>query len=175
MSLENTPPTTPPNPFQPGAMPPAPTPPAQVNPYAAPPLAGPPAQGPTAPTAFSTIPARAWRGAVASAGIGYGAAFVVALLTVALTGLLTGWEMFEAGWLVSGPVQLVALSVFGQLGASAEVEYFVSFAGSVSVGVLPILVLAALLTGIYLSSRFVGRGVWQGSSALILSAVTSVR
>ena len=174
MSLENTPPTTPPNPFQPGAMPPAPTPPAQVNPYAAPPLAGPPAQGPTAPTAFSTIPARAWRGAVASAGIGYGAAFVVALLTVALTGLLTGWEMFEAGWLVSGPVQLVALSVFGQLGASAEVEYFVSFAGSVSVGVLPILVLAALLTGIYLSSRFVGRGVWQGSSALILSAVSGL-
>ncbi|TFB68088.1 hypothetical protein E3O06_16365 [Cryobacterium glaciale] len=184
MSLENTPPTTPPNPFQPGAMPPAPTPPApaeaapaQSNPYAAPvapPLAGPPAQGSTAPNAFSTIPARAWRGAVASAGIGYGAAFVVALLTVALTGLLTGWEMFSAGWLVSGPVQLVALATFGQLGASAEVDFFVSFTGSASVGVLPILVLAVLLTGTYLSSRFVGRGVWQGSSALILSAVSGL-
>lgn len=180
MSLENTPPTTPPNPFQPGAMPPAPTPPAPTPPApadaapVAPLLAGPSAQGPTAPNAFSTIPARAWRGAVASAGISYGAAFVVALLTVALTGLLTGWELFSAGWLVSGPVQLVALATFGQLGASAEVEYFVSFAGSASVGVLPILVLAALLTGTYLSSRFVGRGVWQASSALILSAVSGL-
>ena len=188
MSLENTPPSTPPNPFQPGSMPPtppAPTPPAsdqaapaqaaptQANPYAVP--AGQPlAQGPSAPNAFSTIAPRAWRGAIASAGIGYGAAFVVALLTVALTGLLTGWEMFSAGWLVSGPVQLVAMATFGQLSASAEVDFFVAFSGSITVGALPLLVLAALLAGIYLSSRFVGRGVWQTSSALILSAVSGL-
>ncbi|TFD90745.1 hypothetical protein [Cryobacterium serini] len=145
----------------------------QANPYSD--AAGQPlAQGPSGPNAFSVIAPRAWRGALASAGIGYGAAFVVALLTVALTGLLTGWEMFSAGWLVSGPVQLVAMATFGQLGASAEVEYIISFAGSVTVGVLPLLVLAALLAGSYLSSRFVGRGVWQGSSALILSAVSGL-
>ncbi|WP_146066080.1 hypothetical protein [Cryobacterium sp. Y82] len=145
----------------------------QANPYSG--AAGQPlAQGPSGPNAFSVIAPRAWRGALASAGIGYGAAFVVALLTVALTGLLTGWEMFSAGWLVSGPVQLVAMATFGQLGASAEVEYIISFAGSVTVGVLPLLVLAALLAGSYLSSRFVGRGVWQGSSALILSAVSGL-
>ena len=185
MSLENTPPTTPPNPFQPGAMPPAPTPPApagtapvQATLYAAPvaPFQSgpPPAQGPTVSNAFSTIPARAWRGAVASAGIAYGAAFIVGLITVALTGLLTGWEMFSPGWLVSGPAQLVALATFGRLGVSAEVDFFVSFAGSVSIGVLPILVLAALLAGTYASSRFVGRGVWHGPSALILSAVSGL-
>ncbi|WP_129590489.1 hypothetical protein [Cryobacterium aureum] len=145
--------------------------PTQTNPYAAP---GGQPQGPIAPNAFSTIAPRAWRGAIASAGIGYGAAFVVALLTVALTGLLTSWEMFSAGWLVSGSVQLVALSTFGQLGASADVEFFVSFAGSVAVGVLPLLVLAALLAGSYVSSRFVGRGVWHASSALILSAVSGL-
>ncbi|TFD62597.1 hypothetical protein E3T39_01205 [Cryobacterium suzukii] len=189
MSLENTPPTTPPNPFQAGSIPPTPTPTApgqpavnsepaqpaltQANPYAGP--AGQPlAQGPSGPNAFSVIAPGAWRGAVASAGIGYGAAFVVALLTVALTGLLTGWEMFSAGWLVSGPVQLVAMATFGQLGASTEVDYIISFAASVTVGVLPLLVFAALLVGSYLSSRFVGRGVWQGSSVLILSAVSGL-
>ncbi|TFD23487.1 hypothetical protein [Cryobacterium lyxosi] len=145
----------------------------RANPYADP-ARQPLAQRPSGPNAFSTIAPSAWRGAVASAGIGYGAAFVVALLTVALTGLLSGWEMFSAGWLVSGPVQLVAMATFGQLGASAEVEYMISFAGNVAVGVLPLLVLAALLAGNYLSSRFVGRGVWQGSSALILSAVSGL-
>ncbi|WP_104126963.1 hypothetical protein [Cryobacterium sp. Y57] len=71
-------------------------------------------------------------------------------------------------------MQLVAVATFGQLGAAAEVEYMISFAGGVTVGVLPLLVLAALLAGTYLSSRFVGRGVWQGSSALILSAVSGL-
>ena len=181
MSLENTPPTPPPNPVQPGSVPPAPAPapaPApsgQSTPAAAEPApAGPtpPVQGPSAPNAFSTIAPRAWRGAVASAGIGYGAALVVALITVALTGLLTSWELFSAGWLVSGPVQLVALSTFGQLGVAAEVEFFVSFAGAITVGVLPILVLAGLVAATYISSRVVGRGIWHGSSALILSGVT---
>ena len=168
MSIENTPPSTPPNPFQPGSMPPAP-------PVAGPPMPTPgPPSGPAGPNVFGTIASRGWWGAVASAGIGYGTAFVVALITVALTGLVTGWELFSAGWLVSGPVQLTALSTFGQLGVTAEVEFFVSFAGSVTVGVLPILVLAALVAGTYLSSRFVGRGAWQGSSSLILSAVSGL-
>lgn len=188
MSLENTPPATPPTPSQPGSMPPAPTPPAvnppaptppaQANPYAGSagqPLTGQPAvQGPSTPNALTAIAPSAWRGAVASAGIGYAAALVVALITVVLTGFLTGWEMFSASWLASGPVQLVALSTFGQLGMSTEVEFIVAFAGSVSVGVLPILVLAALVAGTYLSTRFVGRGVWHGSSALILSAVSGL-
>src|SRR5690554_6007685 len=85
---------------------------------------------PARPNPFSTIDGSAWGGSAISAAVGYGAGLVIAIVSIIATVMLAGWNL-DGQWIFAAPVQLVAMSLFGPLSASAAMDAgFLSVAGS---------------------------------------------